>query len=125
MTKEHDEAIEELLELDICERNKDGELKPTSDFLVWYYSYLIHEICECYSDRWLETDDDEIIIEEAEVTKRDVIENVIKNQIVGWTAQKMPDGHTYAELDVNEHTKIIYQLIEEIDERLMDSKGIK
>ena len=50
MTKEHNKtetkAIEKLLEWNICERNKDDELKPTSDFLIWYYDHLIYTIGE-------------------------------------------------------------------------------
>ncbi len=129
--EEHNKAIQELLEWGICERNKDGELKPTSDFLIWYYDHLIYEIAESYGERWLDVDIDEYIFEpdkEEELegfTKRGAIENAIDNQIVTWTSQLMPDGYTYAQVDVKEHVKIIYRLIEEIDERLMHFHTIR
>jgi hypothetical protein len=59
MTQEYSKAIQDLLDWNVCERNTDGELKPTSDFLVWYYDYLIHEINECYGEEWEETIDPE------------------------------------------------------------------
>lgn len=122
--QDNSKAISDLLEWQICERNKDGELKPTADFLVWYYDYLIHDITEMYGGDWEdtitgeETKEELDAMDERDKEKDEFVEDAIRNQIVGWTSQKGPDGATYAKLDVDEHVKIVDSLIKEIDERL-------
>jgi hypothetical protein len=132
MTQEYSKAIQDLLDWNICEKNSDEELKPTSDFLVWYYDHLIHMITECYGSEWEDTIDSDNItdeqskqMDERDKEKEELIKDCIQNQIVMWTAQRMPDGRTVVELDVDEHVNIIHRLINEIDERLMHTQTLK
>jgi hypothetical protein len=110
--------MQELLELRICEKNTDGEIRPTSDFLVWYYGFLIHEITESYGDKW----EDEEVNEDEE--RQELVKDAVRNQIVTWTSQTR-NGTTYAKLDTERHGDIVYDLINEIDERLMHVQSQK
>ena len=130
MTLEYDRTIQDLLDWNICERNTDGELKPTPDFLVWYYDYLIHDITEIYGTEWEETitgeetekDWDEI--EKRDAEKEEFVQDAIRNQIVSRTLQKIGrENHVINQ--VKEHTEIVYRLINEINERLMEVHMIK
>jgi hypothetical protein len=129
MTQEYDRSVQDLLDWNICERNSDGELKPTADFLVWYYGYLIHEVTDSYGEDWEFTVDVDNIteeqekeMEEGEKEREELVRDCIKNQIVIWTAQKI-GNKTYVEHRhrVDEHTEVVYNLIKEIDDRLMET----
>ena len=131
MTLEYDKAIQELLDWSIIERNKDGELKPTADFLVWYYDFLIHDITETYGSDWEAIDDGEKVsfedgtdLEEGDMTRNEFVKHCIHNQIVSWTAQDIK-GRTYANLDIDKHVEIVYGLINDILARLMDTTSQK
>jgi hypothetical protein len=86
----------------------------------FYYDYLLFEVTECYGENWEFTIDPDNIAEqqEKEMEKGDrereeFVRDCIRNQIVMWTAQRIGKENR-AELRIDEHVKIIYDLINDI-----------
>jgi alpha-galactosidase/6-phospho-beta-glucosidase family protein len=131
MYGDEDKATRDLINWGILERNKVNEVFPTADFLVWYYDYLIHDVTECYGENWEFTVDSDNITEKQakEAEERDkerdeFIKDCIKNQIVTWTMQRI-GNRACAELEVDEHVKIVYDLINDIAARRMEIHTLK
>ena len=92
---------------------------------MWYYEYLISNVAESYGDEWEPivdpdniTGEQSVQMNEADKEREEFIKDCISNQIRVWTIQKTCEGfhiNTYAE----EHAKIVYRLINEINKRLM------
>lgn len=109
---ENDKNLQDLIDWKLCERNNDGGVKPTSDFLVWYYGYLVHVVVQSYGEI-VHPDN-----EEMDKEREEFIKDCIRDQIVMWIAQKI--GKKEVIQNVNDkHVKIIYDLINDIDHRLM------